>query len=69
MVSPAFSMLARSLNDAQDRALRAAGQISQGGDIAESFVDLKMAELQTKVAAKSLRALDETSQSVLDILA
>lgn len=69
MVSPAFSMLARSLNAAQDRAMRAADQIGNGGDIAESFVDLKMAELQTKVAAQSIRALDETSQSVLDILA
>lgn len=69
MVSPAYSLLSRSLNEAQSRALQAASQISQGGDIAESFVDLKMAELQTQVAARTLRVLDDTTQSVLDILA
>jgi CxxC motif-containing protein len=66
----AFSAITQSLHNSQTQVqVIASKPIETPEQIVDSYVSLKSAELQTKVAVKTIQALDENTKTLIDMIA
>ena len=68
-ISPALTILARGLNDARSREDSAAASLANDPSDLSAIVDLSVTTLGIKAMAATLRTVEETDQSVIDLLA
>ena len=68
-ISPALTVLARGLNDARSREDSAAASLANDPSDLSAIVDLSVTTLGIKAMAATLRTVEETDQSVIDLLA
>jgi hypothetical protein len=68
-ISPALTVLARGLNDARSREDNAAASLANDPSDLSAIVDLSVTTLGIKAMAATLRTVEETDQSVIDLLA
>lgn len=66
----AFNAATQSLHQAQAQVAAVASQPIESPDqIVDSYVSLQSAELQTKLAVKTIQMLDENAKTVIDMIA